>query len=224
MDNIKNLLSFITNLIFPHSCIICGDFTNYKYYTGLCLNCYKKLQTFNIKRHPELIDIIENSHFDDFNAVFLYDENLAKAILDFKFNDKPQFAQSFANLMANKLDLNADLIIPVPVHFKRLCTRKYNQASLITKYLSRKSKIKYSNKALKRIVNTPHQTGQAAKLRKKQLENAFLANEKLVNGKDIILIDDVFTTGSTVNLCAEELKAKGAKSIKVITIAYTPLF
>lgn len=227
MKNIKNLLSFTINLIFPHTCMVCGSFTNYKYYTGICLNCYKQIKTFNIKQHSSLATLIKESSIDNFNAVFLYDDLIAKAILDFKFNDKPQHSKALANLMANKLkELNPKegaLIIPVPVHTKRLLTRKYNQASLLSKYISNKSGLKYSNRALKRIKHTPHQTGQSAKLRKKQLTDAFFANTNLVKNREIILVDDVFTTGSTVNLCAKELKEKGATSVKVLTIAYTPL-
>tara|TARA_Y100001960_G_scaffold331817_1_gene430089 strand:+ start:1354 stop:1977 length:624 start_codon:yes stop_codon:yes gene_type:complete len=205
----------------------CGAFTSYKYYTGICLECYKDIRPFNIKQQPSLYKIIEDAYFDDFNARFIYDDKVAKTILDFKFNDKTQNAKSLAKLVEKSLKelkpSNNTLIIPVPVHTKRLLTRKYNQASLLAKYLSRLSKITYSNNALKRVKHTPHQTGQSAKLRKKQLNNAFFANTKLIKDKDIILLDDVFTTGSTANLCAQELKEKGAKSVKVLTIAYTPL-
>jgi ComF family protein len=228
MNSLKNLQSFIINLIFPHTCIICSDITSYKFYTGICINCYKKLETFNIKKHSNLSKLIKESYIDDFNAVFIYNEILAKTILDFKFNDKTQFAKSLAYLMSNKinkesLNLQDTLIIPVPIHSKRLFKRKYNQSSLLAKHISKLSKIKYSNNGLKRIKNTPHQTGQSAKVRKLQLTNAFKANESIIKNKNIILIDDVFTTGSTVNICAKELKEKGAKSVKVLTIAYTPL-
>jgi len=224
---LKNLLSFTINLIFPHSCIVCGELTGYKFYTGFCLSCYKKMRTFNINQHPNLVNLIKQSDFDDFNAQFVYDDNIAKAILDFKFHDKPQLAKTLGILLTTKAKelgfSENSLIIPVPVHSKRLLTRKYNQASLLAKYLAAEINLKYSNNALKRVKHTPHQTGQSAKIRKKQLDKAFLADSKLIKNKDIILIDDVFTTGSTVNLCAQELKEKGAKSIKVLTIAYTAL-
>ncbi|HAG52863.1 MAG TPA: amidophosphoribosyltransferase, partial [Alphaproteobacteria bacterium] len=155
------------------------------------------------------------------------DDNIAKAILDFKFHDKPQLAKTLGVLLTNKakeLGISENsLLVPVPVHSKRLLTRKYNQASLLAKYLAKEIDLKYSNNALKRVKHTPHQTGQSAKVRKKQLAKAFNADKTLIENKDIILIDDVFTTGSTVNLCAQELKEKGAKSVKVLTIAYTAL-
>ena len=90
MKSLKNLLSFITNLIFPHTCMSCGAFTSYKYYTGICLECYKDIRPFNIKQQPSLYKIIEDAYFDDFNARFIYDDKVAKTILDFKFNDKTQ--------------------------------------------------------------------------------------------------------------------------------------
>ena len=113
--------------------------------------------------------------------------------------------------------------MPVPVHTKRLLTRKYNQASILAKFLAKELNIEYSNNALKRVIHTPHQTGQGASIRKKQLKDAFIANSKLIENKDVILIDDVLTTGSTVNICAKELKEKGARSVHVLTIAYTKL-
>ena len=227
MTKAKNLLSFITNLIFPHTCIGCGAFTNHNYYTGLCIDCLKDSKEFYIEQHPVLQNILKRSSFDSFNSRFIYEEHIAKMILTYKFHDRPEYAKHLAALVKPKAlqikDADKCLIVPVPVHIKRLLARKYNQASLLAKFLSFEINTDYSNKALKRCKHTPHQTGQAAKVRRQQLANAFIADEKIVKGKDIILVDDVFTTGSTVNLCAEELKRKGAKSVHVITIAYTPI-
>lgn len=227
MTKVKNLLSFIINLILPHSCISCGKFTNYKYYSGLCLDCLNENEEFYLDKNPALKNIIKRSNFDSFTARFIYHDNIAKAILAFKFHDSPEYGKHFAALMRPKAieieNYSQCIIVPVPVHTKRLLKRKYNQASILSKYLAKLLHIKYTNKALKRTKHTPHQTGQSSKVRKKQLSNAFLANEKIIKGKDIILVDDVFTTGSTVNLCAEELKNKGANKVHVITIAYTQI-
>jgi ComF family protein len=227
MSKLKNLLSFITNLIFPHTCISCGAFTNHNYYTGLCVKCLNENKEFHIQQHPVLQNILKRSSFDSFNARFVYEEQIAKTILNFKFHDRPEYAKPLAMLMKPKAleieNYQDCIIVPVPVHMKRLLTRKYNQASLLAKYLALELNIDYSNKALKRCKHTPHQTGQSSKIRKQQLANAFIADESQVKGKNIILIDDVFTTGSTVKLCAEELKKKGANKIHVLTIAYTQI-
>lgn len=227
MSRIKKLLSFITNLLFPHTCISCGAFTNYNYNTGLCVKCLNENKEFHLQKYPALKLLIQKSYFDSLNARFVYNEQIAKSILNFKFNDTPEYGKSLSKLIKPKTNhienIDKCIIVPVPVHTKRLLTRKYNQASILAKFLAKELHIKYSNNALKRIIHTPHQTGQGASIRKKQLKDAFIANSKFIKNKDVILIDDVFTTGSTVNICAKELKEKGARSVHVLTIAYTKL-
>ena len=226
MLRLKKLLSFIFNLIFPRSCINCDKFLPGSYYTGFCLDCIKLTKEFNIKQHQAICNILEDKIIDDFNARFVYNDVISKIITNLKFYDQPHYAEILANLLTKQVNgfkSENCLLVPVPVHTKRLLKRKYNQASLLTKYISKNTDIKYSNNALKRVKHTPHQTGQSANIRKKQLKSAFLAKSTIIKDKDIILIDDVFTTGSTVKLCAQELKDKGAKSVKVVTIAYTAL-
>lgn len=226
MNQLKKVAKFLINALFPNSCMVCNKLVSHNYHTGVCSNCFKNTKFFNLNSHSELHEIIKKSYFDSFDSQFIYQYIIDKAILNFKFHDMPQNGKHLAKLMTNKisnLKINDALLVPVPIHSKRLITRKYNQASILAKSLSKLNNIKYSNKALLRIKNTPHQTGQNAKTRNKQLQDAFLANSKIVENKNIILIDDVFTTGSTVNLCAKELKEKGAKSVHVITIAYTEL-
>ncbi|MCP4354916.1 MAG: ComF family protein [Proteobacteria bacterium] len=227
MRKIKNLINFTINLIFPNTCFTCGKLLGHMYYTGICPDCYKNLKLFNIAYHPELNSLIKSSHIDSFNAPFIYSEQISKLILEFKFHDQEERGHILAKLITPSLkqieNFETCLIIPVPIHKKRLLSRKYNQASILSKKVAKQNKLEHSNEALKRIKNTPHQTGQSKARRMKQLKNSFLANPNIIENRRIILIDDVFTTGSTANICAKELKNKGAKQVHVLTIAYTAL-
>lgn len=227
MNFIKNALLFITNLLFPHTCLICGKFQHYKKYTGICIDCYKNLELFHIKLHPELNSFLKDSNIDSFNAPFIYSNEIAKIILNFKFHDQEEKGVILAQLLNTSLknieNYKECIIIPVPIHKKRLKKRKYNQANILAKNLAKNNNVCFSNTLLERIKHTPHQTGVSKNKRLRQLKDSFKADSKKVKNKDIILIDDVFTTGTTANLCAKELKEKGARSVHVITLAYTAL-
>ena len=114
----------------------------------------------------------------------------------------------------------ADFIFPVPLHAKRLRQRGYNQAQLLARAFFYKEKNKIKNDILTRCRNTPPQTGLDGAERRKNLKNAFCVNNKdLVSGKTILLVDDVFTTGTTVNECARVLVKAGADNVDVLTLA-----
>ncbi len=116
---------------------------------------------------------------------------------------------------------NCDIICAVPLHKKRLRQRKFNQAALIAKFLDRK---KFNPDLLWRLVNTVSQVKLKREERERNLKKAFLVNKKYRNSikdKTILLIDDVATTGATINNCAKALKKAGAKKVVVLTIAKT---
>jgi ComF family protein len=227
LNKLKKISIWLINLTFPHSCLACNKITANINYTGLCLKCYKQAELFNIKLHPELNSFLSKSYIDSFNALFLYSQEIAKIILQLKFHDQEEKGYILSNLLISKVKQTPNyeqcILIPVPIHPKRLLKRKFNQSTVLAKPISKKLNMTFSNSALKRTINTAHQTGVSRSKRKQQLRNAFLADKNIIQSKDIILIDDVFTTGSTANLCAKELKNKGAKKVHVITIAYTSL-
>ncbi len=117
---------------------------------------------------------------------------------------------------------DADLLIPVPLHWTRLLKRRFNQSMLLAKRLSFITGIACSSGVLKRIKATPVQGHLNTKARKKNVSHAFLVSpdrEDEVRGKRIILVDDVFTSGSTANECAKTLLEAGAKQVDVLCVA-----
>ena len=118
---------------------------------------------------------------------------------------------------------NIDAIIAVPLHRKRRKERGFNQAYLIARRLGKKLHIRVEGRVLLRIKKSMPQMDLPAHQRERNVMGAFKVRKaKRIEGKRILLIDDVMTTGATVNECARVLKRSGSKEICVITIAYTP--
>jgi len=112
-----------------------------------------------------------------------------------------------------------DLVIPVPLHVKRLRKRGFNQALLVAELLAQEWRIPLHRQAMKRMRWTEPQINLAAELRRENVKGAFtVPDTALVAGKRVLLVDDVFTTGSTVDECARMLKKAGATDVLVATV------
>ncbi len=200
-------------------CIRCGImFKSREGDDHLCENCIKEPKGFKIARAPGI-----------------YDLTLMKAIHSFKYRGKIQMARPFGMLLFAAFirlwDIkNIDLVIPVPLHLKKLKERGFNQAYLLVrnwKQLAMTLNIDVSNIAVNRNVLvrnrwTEPQAGLGRKKRMKNIKNAFKVNDcSRITGKRIVLVDDVFTTGATVNECAKTLIGDGAKRVDVLTLART---
>ncbi len=163
-------------------------------------------------------------------AIFRYNHVIRKIISSLKYRDQTFVAKKFARLLFDKAKNEiaaCDLIIPVPLHVKRLRKRKFNQAILLAKNLLKfaPEKTFYAD-FLIRTKHTKPQVELKKKERESNLKNVFEVNKKyleLVRGKKIILIDDVTTTGATLENCAKVLKKYGAKEVVVLVVAKTAL-
>ena len=115
-----------------------------------------------------------------------------------------------------------DFLVPVPLHRKRLRERGFNQALLLAKELSRRTEIPYQGRMLQKRKATPPQVQLNGGEREKGIKGAFhITDREGVEGKTILLIDDVYTTGATVNECSKVLIRGGAKRVDVLTLAHT---
>lgn len=187
---------------FGPKCQICAvPMTDSPHTHNICPNC-----------------IAEKPHFDFAFAPLIYDDASKPLILALKHSRRKDGIETFANWMVAALnDLNIDLIIPVPLHFSRLFHREFNQSIWLGEKIAKLLKKRFDRRILTRVKNTKSQGSQSAKGRRRNIKNAFKCNQN-IDGKDILLIDDVFTTGSTVNECARVLKKNGAKSVIVLTL------
>lgn len=169
--------------------------------------------------------IREKPEFSTARAVLIYNDASRSALLSFKHGDQTHMVPAFVPWLkkagAEMLE-DADYILPVPLHTTRLITRRYNQAALIASALAKEVGIKYLPDGLKRVRATPSQGHKRAKDRFENVKRAFAVGKRhaaRLDGKKIILVDDVFTTGATVRECTKILLKAGAREVHVLTIA-----
>lgn len=155
-------------------------------------------------------------------AVF-YGDVSAALILRCKHGDRPDIAARLAAWMARagaELLADADLLVPVPIHWTRLAFRQYNQSAEIARNLSRLSGKPWDARALKRIRRTPPQGRLSARARRRNVAGAFAARPgAALAGRRVLLIDDVATTGATAEACAQALRAAGAAAVDLLSAA-----
>jgi len=197
-------------------CEMCGMmFQSREGEDHLCGECRKQPRRYNRAR-----------------AAAVYDNLLRTAILDFKYKGKTALAKPlenilFAAFLRHFYENRIDLVIPVPLHITRFRQRGFNQSFLLIVNWAKKLpdiepgySFQVHRHAMERRRQTKPQTGLDKKERTLNLKNAFtIKNPSDVAGKNILLVDDVYTTGSTVNECADVLKKGGAKRVDVLTLA-----
>lgn len=155
-------------------------------------------------------------------ALLPYTGKAREAIVRFKFHNEPWRVRGFADVIKRHAPIEADALVPVPLHPKRLRERGYNQSLLLARVIAEAWALPVATDWLVRTVNTPHQTGLAKSARKDNVAHAFAVPPKTVEtvkGKDILLVDDVITTGSTLLACARTLHQAGAGEIYSMTLA-----
>lgn len=221
----------IVEWLLPSKCILCGYAANNT--VPLCKPCQHELPILP-KHCEQCARFLTFSTFlkcgaclhkpPEFNrtfALFPYESPIKSWITQLKFHHKLYYANALGKLMAHKIEscwydksTLPDLIIPVPLHTKRLQERGFNQSVEIARAIAKKLKIPVDYAGIKRIRYTQIQSGLPAHERKSNIDHAFSLSRNY-NGLHIALIDDVMTTGHTVNECAKILKKNGAKMIDV---------
>lgn len=163
--------------------------------------------------------------FDHARAACLYDETSRDLILKLKHADRTDLAPLFARWLtraAADLLPDIDAVVPVPLHRARLLSRRYNQAAEIARPLARRAGLDYLADALVRRRATQSQGGKSGSARRRNVAGVFVvpaSRRRQVQGRRLLLIDDVLTTGATVEGCARALKAAGAARVDVAVIA-----
>ena len=158
-------------------------------------------------------------------AVLEYCGTARTLIRQMKFGNRPELARPLALLAVEKLResrLEFDVIVPVPLHWQRFLLRSYNQTELLSAVIAAETG-KPVIKAVKKILPTPHQSRLKKSQRLKNLKNTFAVKNASFAGKNVLLVDDVITTGATVSAVAKVLMKNGAESVRVLCCARTPL-
>lgn len=161
-------------------------------------------------------------------AAMLYDDGSRDLVLHLKHADAlagvPVMARWLQRAGAELLG-DADFLVPVPLHWQRLFKRRYNQSAELTRTLARFSKVTALPDGLVRTRRTPSQGGLSQKRRRENVRDAFSVKDRYrerINGAKVIIIDDVMTTGATLEECAAALLAAGAAGVDALTLARVP--
>jgi ComF family protein len=229
----KNIFYAVVNYLMPASCFACRSLVWSA--GGLCSVCWQKcvfikdlncIKCGRLARYQGLICgfcIKEPPFYDSARSLIDFNFVSKRFIHDLKYGDRTDLIHFFAKLLASSYSdfiADIDIIIPIPMHFFRRMIRSYNQAQLLAIALSCQTKKKFAPFILKKSKFTRTQSSLNRKERKQNLKGSFEVNKiEDLKGKNVLLVDDVMTTGSTVNVCSKALKESGAMSVKVLTIA-----
>ena len=212
-----NLLENILELIFPTKCGFCNELIKKEY---TCKKCKKKLEYICTDNKMQKIT---GMYFDFFISSYFYLGIVRKKILEFKFKNKKYLYRTLSEKLAYNLQpyiKDIDYITAVPISLKRYFERGYNQSILIAKYISKRLNKPLIKFTLIKIRDNKKQSELGMKQRNINVKNVYkVLNKNIIFGKRILLIDDIFTTGATVNECSRILKQYGAQSIIVATVA-----
>ncbi len=215
----KRLSKGALDLCLPQTCLGCRTVVQTPDFSPtLCAVCWGQLHSADTLRET-MNFMAEEDHYDSFTAPFLYEGMAMDMVKNLKYGGQRPAARLMAQQMLPYVEDGTDVIVPVPLHNKRLYRRAYNQAGDLAKHLGKLSGIEVAPFGLTRVRHTQSQVGQKADVRRAQLKGAFVADESL-KGKRVVLVDDVCTTGSTADFCAQALKEAGVLYVQVLTFAF----
>jgi competence protein ComFC len=219
---------FWLDILYPNRCPGCDRVIAWN--KTFCDECESKLAFLEDvpwqSVFPEKIDG-EKTSFDYANALFLYKDEAKNAVLALKSKYAVKFAKYAAERLVLKTDADgissADIVTAVPMHRKKVKARGYNQAEIFAKYIADEMKIKTDFTLLKRLKSSSEQHNLDRKGRLALADKMYYSEREkgYLNGKNIILCDDIFTSGATADKCAGLLKNLGAKKVYVLTICRT---
>ena len=219
------MLKSILDYIFPPRCTFCGKLTGGRIRYQVCDSCMKKLPYVKENFYFAVRDLIKNGYIDEVVCVFEYTGIVKHSLIKYKFYNKGSYYKTYADMIFDKINNTEkknsfDMIISIPLHRKRKAVRGYNQAYLISKALSQLMEIPEKSSLIKRKYNTKPQSILSGKERLKNIKNAFdLQDRSEIKGKRILIIDDIMTTGSTLNELGKLLKSKGALKVVGAVVA-----
>ncbi len=218
----NKILCFIVDILYPKRCRFCNEVTGF----SSCAKCEEQVKKLKrpigvpLQRQGRNMDCLAFA-FSPYN----YDKPVSDAILRLKFSDKPLDERSFAVDIVEEIKqsdepVKFDIITCVPSTKKEIAEHGRDLPLILAGYVADEMQISFDPDLLVKIKDTKRQMQLSGAQRRKNIKNAFAVNaNKQVTGKSVLIIDDVFTTGSTLNECAETLRREGAAFCCGATIA-----
>lgn len=225
------------NVLYPKNikCIICNSELSTNTHYSICDKCTKSLPFIRGKVCVKCGEPIvsdgsycvhcknEMPHFKMCRSVFIYRDPIKNLVRSLKYDNKKYLAETLSSFVASEfvnMAIDVDIVVPVPISEHRRKVRGFNQAELLCVVLKDKLHIDVRSDLLVKVKETSSQAYLSKDEREKNLDGAFAVNNKAeVKGKTILVVDDVYTTGTTLNECAQTLLKAGAKEVYCVTLA-----
>ncbi len=226
----------LIDVVLPPRCLACGEIVEQP--DALCGRCWSSITFFAPPwcavcglpfPHPVgdaavCADCVRGQHaWDRARAVFRYDKGSRQLVLGLKHADRTDVAGALGRWMmrfGGEIVVEAELLVPVPLHWTRLLHRRYNQAALLAHSIHAAGGPPVAVDSLMRRRSTSSQGHLGPLARERNVRSAFAVRQRQkIAGKRVVLVDDVITTGATVEECARVLKRAGAVTVGVLTLA-----
>jgi ComF family protein len=244
LESFRRLLLPLAAILLPADCLVCGNHLPAEHDGGVCLACWKsfgRLKGACCRRCGDPVFVFEDPvpapaflcgecrrrprAFDRCRSAGIYDGALREAIHKVKFGGETALAKSLGRWLARSLPgeaSEADLVAPVPLHPSKLRERGFNQSAFLSAAAAAAAALPHRPRLLTKTTPTRSQTGLGRKERRRNLRGTFsLGPGMAVAARDVLLVDDIYTTGCTVEECARVLKRAGARRVRVLTLART---
>ena len=227
------LLEKCLGILYPQTCCFCGQISK----TAICRECQGKItyikeprckccgKPLSVEEEKFCYDCKHYEHFfDQGKSLWLHEGIVRKSIYQFKYHNKRVFGQTYGKelyrIYAEQMSSwEIDVIIPVPLHKKRRRKRGYNQSEIIADVLGKLSHIKKKKKTVIRTHNTKKQKELNHSQRKENLRHAFAIKKEWKTPRNVLIVDDIYTTGNTIDAMAKLLKEKGVQKVFFLTIS-----
>jgi ComF family protein len=211
------------DLVFPPACGICGAEGSF-----LCRTCETKLRPALPPRCPRcwrtgggLCRACEHTSLDGARALYVFEAGARALVYQLKYHFRYALAEPMGEHLALYLErepLPVDLVVPVPLHRRRQRWRGFNQAELLGRVVAARTGLDLDQRLLRRRRSTIPQISQNGRQREENVRDAFICQQG-VEGRHVLLVDDVLTTGATIRECARTLRRAGAASVWALTFA-----
>lgn len=234
----KRTAERVRDLLIPSTCLLCDAIVDRQ--GGLCAGCWGRAR-FIERPYCEVLGmpfpfdqgegavspaaIADPPPFARLRSVMVYDDCARRLVAMLKFSDRTDLAPWMAQWMAvagRELVADCDVVVPVPLHWLRLHQRRYNQSAELARRIAGAAGLDYRPQVLRRHRRTRRQVGLTSLERARNVQGAFRVHAEdrpLVEGRRILLVDDVYTTGATAGACARALGRAGAAAVDVLTFA-----
>jgi ComF family protein len=233
----KHTARLALDIALPTLCVACREPVDGD---GVCAACWAKLSfiappfcprlgiPFVYDPGPDMLSmeaIANPPAYARARAAVRYDDVARTLVHALKYQDRTDLAPAMGLWMARagrELLAEADVLVPVPLHWKRGWSRRYNQSGALAREIERQTRVKLSSEALRRVRPTQQQIGLSRKERASNVQGAFKVaadRQSLIHGRRVVLIDDVLTSGATVDACARALLRAKAASVDVLVFA-----